>query len=132
MKLTKAADYSLRLLTHLIARGGESTSEELAQAIDVPWNHLAKLVQTLSRRGYLITRKGKGGGIKIGKDPKEIRLVDVIEVIEGPMVISDCLLNKKSCRFSEECKVRKCLAGVRYKMLEVMSGISILDLVPTV
>lgn len=130
MKITKASDFAIRLLTHLAAGEKEGTSQELARKLDIPFNHLAKLVQNLSRRGFLITRRGKGGGLKLAVDPKKINLTEVIEAVEGPIVINECIFNRERCRFSKECKVRKCLSRVRYKIHEILSATSILDLAP--
>jgi len=129
MKITRASDYAIRLLTYLAEKGGEATSEKIAPEIDVPFNHLAKLVPMLARKGYLLSRKGKGGGIKLAVSPKEINIADIITAIEGPMVISDCIFNRKSCRFSEKCKMRKCLYAVRYKIEEILSKTTVFDLV---
>ncbi len=131
MKITKASDYAIRLLTYLAEKGGEGTCEGISREIDVPYNHLAKLVQTLSRHRYLISRKGKGGGIKLAVDPGQINLAQVIKAIEGPIIISDCIFNRKNCRFGESCKMRRCLYNVRYKIEEILSKTTILDLVPT-
>ncbi len=131
MKITKASDYAIRLLTHLAAGEKEGTSEEFARELDIPFNHLAKLVQNLSRRGFLITRKGRGGGLKLAADPQSINVGAVIEAVEGPILISECIFKREHCRFSRECKVRKCLARVRYKIQEILSTTSILDLTPT-
>jgi Rrf2 family nitric oxide-sensitive transcriptional repressor len=129
MKITRASDYAIRLLTHLATREEEGTSGELGKELDIPFNHLAKLVQILARKGYLITRKGKGGGLKLAADPKKIDLAEVIEAIEGPIVLSDCLFHRKSCRFSKNCKFRKCLSGVRSKIYQLFSNTTIFDLV---
>jgi Rrf2 family nitric oxide-sensitive transcriptional repressor len=117
-------------LTHLAASEKEGTSEDLARKLDIPFNHLAKLVQNLSRRGFLSTRRGKGGGLKLAVDPRDINVSAVIEAVEGPLLINECILNREHCRFSRECKVRKCLSRVRYKIQEILSTTSILDLAP--
>ncbi|NQT28971.1 MAG: Rrf2 family transcriptional regulator [Candidatus Saganbacteria bacterium] len=130
MKLTKASDYTIRLLTYLAKEKGLGKSKELARELDIPFNHLAKLVQILSKRGYLLTRKGKGGGLELAKNPKKINLAEIIEVIEGPIVLSDCLFNRQSCRFSGRCKARKCLSQLGRKMSEFLSKTTIQDLVP--
>ncbi|MFH1173255.1 MAG: Rrf2 family transcriptional regulator [bacterium] len=130
MKLTRAADYAIRLLTHLSANGGEGTALELAKEIDVPFNHLAKLVPILSRHGYIVTKKGKGGGLKLAKDPKQIDLAELVAAIEGPIVVSDCIFNRQTCRFSGKCQARKCLGKVRQAMVDVLSSTTIYDLVP--
>lgn len=128
MKITRASDYAIRLLIHLASTGAEGVSRELAEKIDVPFNHLAKLVQILARYGYLITKKGKGGGLKLAGDPRKINLAEVIEAVEGPLLISDCILHKESCRFSKKCKVRLCLSQVQGKISELLSASTIHDM----
>ena len=128
MKITRAADYAIRLLAHLAAGEVETTSSELSQELGVPFTHLAKLVPTLSRHGFLFTKKGKGGGLRLALDPKKINLVQVIEAVEGPLVISDCIHNDASCKFSNKCKVRKCFSIVRQKMRQVLEETFISDL----
>jgi len=131
MKITKATDYAIRLLTYLVEHGGEGRSSEISKEIDVPFNHLAKLVQTLARKKYLITRRGKGGGLKLAKDPNQISLAELIEVIEGPVVISDCIFHREDCKFSSTCKARKYLMWARSQFLENLSAKSIFDLAQT-
>ncbi|MFH1683360.1 MAG: Rrf2 family transcriptional regulator [Candidatus Margulisiibacteriota bacterium] len=128
MKITRATDYAIRLLAHLAAGEAETTSQKLSKELGVPLNHLAKLVQILARRGYLFTRKGKGGGVRLGIDPRKVNLAEIVEVIEGPIMINDCILNKKNCRFSGKCKARKCLSGVQRKIQEMLEATTISDL----
>lgn len=131
MKITKASDYAIRILTHLAATNEAATSEALARQLDIPFNHLAKLVQRLARKRYLITRKGKGGGLELAVDAKSINLADVIEAVEGPLIVSECILHRDTCCFSGECKVRKCLARIRYQLQEMLMKTSIFDLAPS-
>ncbi|MBU0672508.1 MAG: Rrf2 family transcriptional regulator [Candidatus Margulisbacteria bacterium] len=128
MQITRASDYAIRLLAHLAAGEVETTSQTLSNELGVPLNHLAKLVQNLARRGYLITRKGKGGGLRLAVDPKKINLAQVIEAIEGPIMINKCLFHSQSCRFSRKCKVRKCLGGVQGKIQEMLASTTIFDM----
>ena len=64
----------------------------------------------------------------MGIDPKKINLAQVVEAIEGPITINDCVLNKKNCRFSGKCKARKCLTGVRSKIQAMLAATTISDL----
>ena len=128
MKITRATDYAIRLLAHLAAGEEETTSQALAKELGIPLNHLAKLVQVLARRGYLITRKGKGGGLRLAADPKKIDLAEIVEVIEGPVIVNDCIFNKNNCRFSGKCKVRKCLSGVQKKIQDMLAETTISDM----
>ncbi|MFC1767675.1 RrF2 family transcriptional regulator [Candidatus Margulisiibacteriota bacterium] len=131
MKFTRATDYAVRLLVHLASKDGEGTSIELSKRLDIPFNHLAKLVQALARKGYLITRKGKGGGLRLAKDPKQISLADIIETTEGTMVMSDCLFHRESCKFSRSCKFRKYLGKVQNKVHSLFANETIFDLIST-
>lgn len=129
MKLTRAADYAIRMLIQLASGGSERTSLELAKRLNIPFNHIAKIVQNLSRNGYLITKKGKGGGISLARDPKKISVYDIVSAIEGPLVVSDCILNRETCKFSRSCNFRDCLADLKGKIEELLSSTSIFDLV---
>jgi Rrf2 family protein len=128
MNINRGSDFAIRLLAHLAAEG-ETTSREASQKIAVPLNHLAKLVQVLSRNGFVSTRKGKGGGLKLARDPGRISLAEVIEAVEGPMTLSDCIFNRKSCRFSGKCKVRKYLGTVRSTIYDMLAAKTIADVV---
>ena len=88
MNITRAADYSLRLLVKLAALDGGAQSRPLAEEIDIPFNHFNKLTRLLARRGFISTRKGKGGGLKLARDPKKISLVEVIEAVEGTIMLN--------------------------------------------
>lgn len=128
MKLTRASDFAIRLLTHLASNGEDAKSGELAEELDIPFNHLSKLVQLLARRGYILTRKGKGGGLRLAMDPKKVDLAEIVEAVEGPISISDCIFNKDACRFSSKCRVRKCLGGVRNTIQKMLSRTTIHDM----
>ena len=127
MKITRATDYAIRLLAHLAAGEVETTSATLASELGIPLNHLAKLVQTLARQGYLFTRRGKGGGLRLAIDPKKIKLAQIVEAVEGPIIVNECVLNNRNCKFSGKCKVRRCLKDVRSKIHEMLMATSIFD-----
>jgi Rrf2 family protein len=129
MNINRGSDFAIRLLAHLAAEGKETTSAAAAKKVDVPLNHLAKLVQVLSRGGFVSTRKGKGGGLKLARDPRKINLAEVIEAVEGPMGLSDCLFDRKACRFSGKCKVRKYLGKVRSTIYHMLSAKTIADII---
>jgi Rrf2 family nitric oxide-sensitive transcriptional repressor len=128
MKLSRAADFSLRLLVHMAGVDTPVTSEAMAKELKIPYNHLAKLVQRLAGKGYVKTSKGRGGGMKLLMDPKKISMREVIECIEGPINFSDCLVNKDDCSFSPKCKVRGAIWGLQKEMAEKMDRVSIFEL----
>jgi Rrf2 family protein len=130
MKLTRATDYAVRLLTYLAANGLEGKSIEIAKELNIPFNHLAKLVHTLGRQGYLFNRKGKAGGIRLAVDPKKTSLIEIIEAMEGPLALNDCLQSKDNCENSANCRFRRHLARIQEAMRESLGKSTISDLVP--
>ena len=129
MKIKRVTDYTVRLLMYLASKDVSATSMDLSEKLEIPFNHLSKIVQNLSRRGYLLTRKGKGGGLKLAKNPKNISLAEIVELTEGPMTLNDCLFDHKNCSFSKSCKFRKYLGGVQSTMRKLFSDKTIFDLV---
>ncbi len=127
MHITRAADFAVRILLFL-ARNERGTSKEIAQKMQVPFNHLAKLVQTLAKKKLIISRKGKGGGLALALPPQKITLLKVIEAIEGPILLSQCIFSKKVCCFGKKCKVRLCLSSAQEKLKETLSKGTISDL----
>lgn len=128
MKFNRATDYSIRLLTHLAVNKKSWVSRDLAGELHIPYNHISKVVNGLSRRGYILARKGKGGGIKLGMDPKKISLYSVIVGMEGPIVLSECVAHKEKCVFSGKCNFRKYLIKAGAKMIRMFKSMTIADL----
>jgi Rrf2 family nitric oxide-sensitive transcriptional repressor len=128
MRITQASHYAIRLLVCLAAGDCPGSSRQIAAKIEVPFNHVAKIVQRLVRGQILVTKKGKGGGIRLAKSPKQIRIKNIIEAVEGPLTLSECLLFSDKCRFSKKCKFRTCLLDIYKKMDKIFSTTTVYDL----
>ncbi|WP_111431100.1 Rrf2 family transcriptional regulator [Rhodobacteraceae bacterium DSL-40] len=92
MRLTSFTDYGLRMLMRLASAPGRAFSTaELAEEFGLPRNHLAKIVQQLARGGMVTTRRGGGGGAALARPPSEIRLGDVVRLLEEGQALVECL-----------------------------------------
>ena len=90
MQLTRFTDYSLKVLLHLGRHAGERvTIREVAEAYDISRNHLMKVVSFLTRQGYLISRRGPGGGIELRRAPAAINIAQVVLDTETDMFLID-------------------------------------------
>lgn len=86
--------------------GGYHLAGEVAKAADLPEAFLSKLFQRLAHAGLLDSRRGKRGGYALGRDAKDISLLDIITAIEGsPRAERRCLLELRSCGRTEPCPV---------------------------
>ena len=92
MKLTVFSDYTLRVLMYLATeRERMTTIPEIAAAYGISENHLMKVVHQLARTKVIESVRGKGGGIRLMRDPAKIRLGQVVRVSEGDGAIVECL-----------------------------------------
>lgn len=105
MQLTLFSDYALRTLMYLASRDGEQTTlRELATAYGVSLEHLRKVVHKLAQAGLVETRQGRGGGIRLGKPATEIRVGQVVRLMEGNAEPVDC--EGRSCILLPACTLR--------------------------
>lgn len=127
MQITRGADFAARIILFL-ARYNDGTSKEIAKKMDIPFNHLAKIVQTLAKKKLIISRKGKGGGLALALPPQKITLLSIIEAIEGPILLSQCIFSEKVCCFGKKCKVRRSLSLAQNTLRATLSKSTINDL----
>lgn len=120
MRLNLATDYGLRVLMYLLARPDERARvEAMAETFAVSSHHLTKVVQRLSRAGFVTTHRGRSGGIVLERAPEEINLGDVIRALEADFALVECFLEEgNSCCLSPACRLR----GVIGEALDAFMG----------
>ncbi|MEQ2525916.1 Rrf2 family transcriptional regulator [Bacillaceae bacterium CLA-AA-H227] len=132
MKLTNYTDYSLRVLIFLaLKKDGElSTIQEIADTYHISKNHLMKIIHQLGQLGYVETIRGRNGGIRLGKDPKEINIGEVVSKTEEDFYIVDCFKEGGSyCVLTPACKLKHALHEALQAFINVLSGYTLEDLV---
>lgn len=111
MQLTRFSDLSLRLLLYLAAQDkpieATATIRNVAVLFNVPYTHLVKVAHQLGLKGWLITSKGKGGGIRLARTPDQIRIGDVLRVTEPRGDVIDCLT--QACPLRDACSLKDAL-----------------------
>ncbi|EYD76016.1 Nitrite-sensitive transcriptional repressor NsrR [Rubellimicrobium mesophilum DSM 19309] len=91
MRLTAFTDYGLRMLMRMAAEPGRAVSTaELAQEFALSRHHLTKIMQRLAQGGVVATRRGAGGGAVLARAPGEIRLDEVVRLLEAGNALVDC------------------------------------------
>lgn len=92
MKLTSFTDYGLRMLMRMAGAPGRAFStQELAAEFGLSRHHLTKIMQRLARAGIVETRRGGGGGAVLARPPEEIRLGEVVRLLEEGQALVECL-----------------------------------------
>lgn len=116
------------LLYSLAREGKRLTVAELSQKLGAPPNHIYKLVQSLARGGYVRSFPGKVGGVELAANPRKITLSEIIEHLEGPIYLSNCIFRKKNCVFVKNCVLKGRLAAAAQKLVAVLRRTTIQDL----
>lgn len=111
MNLSKFSDYAFRILIYLANNQDKlCTVEELASNLEISEHHLKKIVHRLGKTEYVISSKGRNGGLKIGMNPKDINLGKVLVITEDSLNISECFSSAKhSCPTNSSCKLKSIL-----------------------
>lgn len=108
MRLAEYTDYTLRVLMYCASRPQQLvTISELAQHHGVSRNHLMKIVNDLARQGVLATTRGRGGGLRLLKDPTRLRVGDVVRASETDFRLVECFDPASSqCNLSLTCRLK--------------------------
>ncbi len=127
MKLTKHTDFALRTLMYIAEHGDGRRvfAQEIAEAHDMPLNHLTKIVHKLSLLGYIKTYRGRNGGIELGKEASAISIRQVIEDFEPNLNPADC----ENCVILKHCKLQSHLGVASEAFLNSLGTKSLADIV---
>ena len=133
MQLTAHTDYALRVLIYLTIHPHQLiTIGELAEYFDISKNHLVKVVHHLGIKGFVLTVRGKGGGICLARPPQQINIGHVVREIETHFQIVECFSPKKQglCAIRWQCGLKGLFSDAAEQFLQVLDGAVLADLVP--
>lgn len=104
-RLSKGAEYAVRSVLYLSLqpKGKVCYSEEISRDQEIPPSYLAKIFQSLAKKGIVRSTRGVNGGISLLKAPESISMYDVIAAIEGDIFLNDCLIYEGFCPRDPVC-----------------------------
>ena len=136
LRLTKKADYGLMALKYLAEQAepharhaGARSAKDIAEAYHIPPQLLAKILQTLARAGMLVSHAGTNGGYALARAAADISAFEVIRAIDGPLFITSCITIHGTCDLAGHCTIKEPLRKVNDSITDLLSGISIADLI---
>lgn len=131
MQLKLYTDYSLRVLIYLaLQRGRMVNISEIAGHYGISRNHLVKVVHNLARGGFIRSRRGKGGGLELARDPAEIVVGSVVRYTEGALLPAECFdAENNRCVISGACGLAAVLQKACDSFLATLDRYTLADLV---
>ncbi len=131
MELSQFTDYSLRLLIFVGLKDDELCSvKEIATAYNISQNHLVKVAHNLSKKGYLETFKGKGGGIRLAKPANVINVGEIVRLTESTSLL-ECFpprAKQGGCCIAGICKLQGILHQALSKFMQELDAYTLEDL----
>jgi len=129
MQITRQADYAVRAVLYLARNTDQRTATSLiAEEQRIPPSFLAKIVSQLSIAGLLHTSRGARGGVVLAREAKEITLLEVIEAIDGPIQLNECVGDNGTCSFDENCPLRPIWCEAQEELVGRLKGTSFADM----
>jgi len=129
MRHTSHADFALRVLLYLrVAPGRQGSVAEIAEAHAVSRHHLVKVVQHLAGADIVATLRGRGGGVRLVRDPSSISVGEVMRAMEKDFAVVECLGPARFCRVAGVCGARTVFSRALDAYFEVLDGSSLEDI----
>ncbi len=130
MQITRQADYAVRAIMYLaeLAPNEKAATSQIAKEQDIPLSFLAKIIAQLSVAGLLQTMRGARGGVTLARTPKEINLLEVVEAIDGPILLNECVNGGHDCPINS-CVMRKIWRDAQEDLVNRLQGTNFGDLI---
>jgi Rrf2 family protein len=121
LQISRKIEYGLRAMIFLASQPPERTVpfKEIARRMEVPQDFLAKILKTLVEQGLARSTRGAHGGYQLSRPAREISFLDVIEAVEGPVVVNVCQDRHDACKVSRSCTMYGVWKLGQERMLEV-------------
>jgi len=131
MRLTTRTNLAMRTLMYCaVNRDRVVRTSEIAERCNASENHLGQVISALSRGGYVQTVRGRGGGIRLAKEPGDISVGHVVREFENDAPLADCFRGEASdCPIIPFCQLKGMLSGAIEAFYGALESATVLDLV---
>ena len=133
MRITQEADYALRIVALLASNGNVIDANTIAESAGITQRFALKILRKLSLGEIVSSQKGAGGGYRLAREPENITLKDVIELIDGEIAISKCLSEEHICSKQginkSACKIHLIFDAINQDLVEKLSKITIASVI---
>lgn len=128
---SKSCEYAIRAVIFICTKKEENKIvkiQEIAEAVGAPIYYTSKILQQLSRLKLMGSMKGQHGGFYMGPEHKEIRLIDIVEAIDGNKIFNGCGLGLSTCSEKNPCPLHAQFKSIRTDIKEMLESTTIHDL----
>ena len=129
MQLDKFTDYALRLLVALAVQAPDRwTASGIAQTYGISEHHMAKIASQLAREGFVISERGRGGGLRLARDSTQISIGAVVRALKADSPVVACFGSDQSCKIIPACGLRTPFQHAQEAFFAVLDQYSLADI----
>lgn len=130
MQITRETDYAIRCVQYLCKNPSDiKMVDEIASEMKIPKSFLAKILQKLTKAKIAKSFRGVKGGFILARRPEDINLLEIIEVIEGPIAMNICAVNERYCSFSDSCSVHPIWVSIKKDIEQKLRSVNFKELI---
>lgn len=131
MKVSTKGRYGLRVLLDIAKHQarGPVTLKDIAARQAISEKYLWQVINPLKSAGLVSSARGAHGGYTLAMEPQSVSVLDVVSVLEGPVVLVDCVDSAADCQRSSDCVAREVWSRIETAMREAMARITLRELV---
>ncbi len=132
-QLSKKVEYALIAIRHMAlnSKGQIQTTKEIAEKYHLPYELLAKIMQRLAKQGFIVSHQGMNGGYAFTRNPKELKILEIINVIEGKTAVTlvQCESgNPADCSISATCIIKNPLLKLQTNINKVLDELTVMEM----
>lgn len=132
MQLTRSADYAIRAMLEIARQSthtdGRARTHQIAERQNIPPALLAKLIPLLVRAGLLVSQRGARGGLTLARPTSDICMLEIVEAIEGPIILNRCLATPAQCDRVDHCTVHPVWQKAQNYLVDLLKTTTLADL----
>lgn len=120
---SKKCEYALQAILLMAASEDDCIcpAEEISKKLKIPKEFISKILQSMTASGLIESKKGKAGGFKLAKHPSKIKLIDIVEAIDGLESFNSCVLGFPKCSDKNPCPVHGDWRELRARAYDMLS-----------
>ena len=131
MLLSKSCVYGLRAALFLASNqdGNYTSIREMSDRLDISFHFLTKILQQLTAENLMESYKGPNGGVRLSKPGDDVTLIEIVEAIDGPDLLTECALGLPGCGTAKPCPLHDKWADTRDGIRKMLEGTTLVELV---
>lgn len=129
LRFSKKADYGLMAIQYIAfhQHDGVVNAKRIAEDLGIPGELLAKILQRLAKRKLISSVNGPKGGYELAREPRQIRINEVLRAIEGPLALAHCY-RALQCPQLDRCNIRRPVRAIQARIEHMLDTMTLEDM----